>query len=182
MQEKVADRVGGSPPVFDAPAPHSHSSGPIIAASEASAQSPADKHCEHMTRRMVGDESNCHGVRIDRFPSYVSFWPALKCLSVSNARDQAPARPASLPPASQARSLKDNPLSATPPGQVRCFSTLQHCDCLTQEGVVADICKTTHTNTRPVRTILTSALSLPSCHGATSCYVVRVISGEQSRT
>ena len=51
MQEKVADRVGGSPPVFDAPAPHSHSSGPIIAASEASTQSPADKHCEHMTSR-----------------------------------------------------------------------------------------------------------------------------------
>jgi hypothetical protein len=68
----------GEPSVFDAPAPHPHFSGPIITASEASTQSPADKHCEHMTRRWWVMRSDSHGVCIDRYPVICLFLAGLK--------------------------------------------------------------------------------------------------------
>jgi hypothetical protein len=138
VRKRVEARAGrwptewGQASVFDAPAPHSLASGPIIAASEGISPSPTDKHCEHMTRLVVVINVIVTGSALTDYPRHMfSFWPALKCLECLK-RDKARlgktrfARqlPSSVP--------KDNPLSATPPpAQVRCFSTLQHCDCLT---------------------------------------------------
>ena len=117
--------------------------------------------------------------------SYVSFWPALKCLGgLKTRQDQGPARPGS-PAASKARSPNTIHFQQTPPPQVRSgvFFQLYNIVTASPKRVSSQIFARRRIQI-PGRCTqhLTSPLSQRSCHGCKIVLPCSCISGEQSRT